>query len=565
MNINNYGTITNRFTGVIGQIIHDEAFICNNDQVTLEQFKMNVVELIKNQYIDLLIFDTSYLKDNNDIPEAIKYLRMHKDKMRIIVIAPNMCDDAFIAQLVKYGVFDIVNPEINEKLQKKEEIDELIKDAVEYFLRNPQTFANMVKYLDIDAKENEEKNNEVDDNTDNKDVKKDKKKSKKLKRAYVIGEKPDSIISALDNFGEYEIVDVKKYDDDISDIKFLRIDHLILINPTIAQLEKMSELVSVIEYNTKIYAGYSDMDNYKKVANRVDINTFVYDNPEEFCRKIAITEHQKKEEVLVINTGSKVITVAGAKGGVGTTTIATLIARHFAKSNLNLKVCVVDFRPFTGTLNIKYRILEPIQNTYRLLKDVINNKKEKYNMDILKGQIINYVDYIKDDNIYVLPTTYVDFYEYSDYQYTNSEINMAYSYIIESLKSTFDIIILDTDQYSSAFDVAVLNSNNVFIVSEFGIESIYRLKAILNRLNPKYYPSIESKLNVVLNKSMKQDREYHVNNQRLLKKFYSGPCFEVPFDKTIINSTESLRPIAANKKVYNAVTEVCNQILKIHK
>ena len=556
-------TISNKFTSAIGQVITDEAFIENGKTVSLSEFKLNVVELIKNKYLDLCILDATYLKNISDLPEAVKYLVANCEGMRIIVLAPNLEDDHIIAKLVSYGVFDILTPKINFKKESKLAIDKRLVEELEFSLMNPKNFGQMVKYLDT-ATDSEETAAVV---------KKDKKQKTvaNAKRTYILyrSEKFKSIVDALYKDLELSIVTSKKFDNsDLSDIKLLNLDYLFLDSPTEEELNNILNIVLVIDNTIKVFSAYSDIEEYKKVANRTDIFSFVYDGVEDFERKIYNTLDAKEEakEAVILETSSKVITVVSAKGGNGGTTVSTLIADTFAKEKqLGLKVALVDFRPTSGTLNVRYRIYEPKQNIYGLLADVIKNHKMMYNMEYMRGQVVNYMNYIKEDNVYILPNTYEDWFEFTEYQYPDSELNYALQYTIDSLKKYFDIIILDTDIHSSAFDVAVLNSSHVFVVSELDVASLYQLKSVLRRLNPSIFPNMEDKVAVVINKSRKGSSEIQYDNSKMIKDMFTGQTFYLDYDKKVAEAEERLYPITCSTKLKEQVRGVCGRILPVIK
>lgn len=552
-------TISNKFTSAIGQVIPNEAFMENGKTVGLSEFKLNVVDLIKNKYVDLCVFDATYLKDVADLPEAVKYLVANCPGMRVVVIAPNLEDEHVIAKLVSYGVFDILTPQISYKKKDKLDVEKIIVEELEFALANPKNFGQMVKYLDTAL--TPEASAVVS--------KKEKKQKAPTnpKRTYILyrNEKFKSIVDALYKDLELSIVTSKKFDtSDLSDIKLLNLDYLFLDSPTEEELNNILNVVMVVDNTIKVFSAYSDLEEYKKVANRTDIFSFVYDGVEDFERKIYSTIEAKEEakDAVILETSSKVITVVSAKGGNGGTTVSTLIGDMFAKNKqLALKVALVDFRPTSGTLGVRYRIYEPKQNIYGLLSDVIKNHRMMYNMEYLRSQVVNYMNYIKEENVYVLPNTYEDWFEFTEYQYPDSDFNYALQYTIDSLKKYFDIIILDTDIHSTAFDVAVLNSSHVFVVSELDVPSMYQLKSVLRRLNPNVFPNMEEKVAVIMNKSKKGNNEVQYDNSKLIKDMFSGQIFYLDYDKKVAEAEERLYPVAYSAKLREQLRGVCGRIL----
>lgn len=137
----------------------------------------------------------------------------------------------------------------------------------------------------------------------------------------------------------------------------------------------------------------------------------------------------------------KIITITSMKGGVGKSTVALLLTSVYKK--LNKKVVILDLDLYSGDIAFLFNC--EVKNTIYNISDDINNNRYKG----LVG-----TDYIckYDDNIDIVAAP-------KDPRYASKIDRRDLEILIQSLKNTYDVILIDTnhtlDMYSMiAFDAS---------------------------------------------------------------------------------------------------------------
>jgi hypothetical protein len=169
-----------------------------------------------------------------------------------------------------------------------------------------------------------------------------------------------------------------------------------------------------------------------KHLNRLGVNATVKSNDANAIRgtvasSAALVDTYNSESYVHVEEQAykdiSVVSVIGASGGVGKTTIATNLAASFAE--FGLKTCLVDFSLQFGDVGL-YTNIKPNFTVYDLL---LNNKDFTPNLNL-------FIEHV-NANLFVLPAPVLP--EQADY-ISRSMV----SKLIRNLSTAFDVIIFDT-------------------------------------------------------------------------------------------------------------------------
>lgn len=172
-----------------------------------------------------------------------------------------------------------------------------------------------------------------------------------------------------------------------------------------------------------------------------------------------------------------VVSVVGASGGVGKTTIATNLAASFAE--FGLKTCLVDMSLQFGDVGL-FTNIKPTFTVYDLL---VNHNEFNPNMNLFIQHV--------NPNLFVLPAPVLP--EQGDY-ITRSMI----SRLIKNLSVYFDVVVFDTASIINDISLELYHlSQQIVMVTTKDLGSLKNTKLaldILTKLN------LNDKIKLVLNK-----------------------------------------------------------------
>lgn len=168
-NLITYGLLSNKYTTVIQELVKGELFFLRGEK-NINSLKEELLPLTQNQNIDIIIVDITIFNDSYDIIELVKFIRCILNDTRIIILAPNLINEAIMFYLIAYGVYDIINPDIDLN-QSDNMINRKLYEALYFGIENPKMFAQVYQYITINHQEN----------VIQKKTKKEKKKIKKEK------------------------------------------------------------------------------------------------------------------------------------------------------------------------------------------------------------------------------------------------------------------------------------------------------------------------------------------------------------------------------------------------
>lgn len=172
-----------------------------------------------------------------------------------------------------------------------------------------------------------------------------------------------------------------------------------------------------------------------------------------------------------------VISVIGASGGVGKTTIATNLAASFAE--FGLKTCIVDFSLQFGDVGM-FTNIKPTFTVYDML---LNNKDFTPNLNL-------FIEHV-NPNLFVLPAPVLP--EQADY------ISRAMvSKLIRNLSTAFDVVIFDTPSIVNDLCLELYKlSQQIVLVTTKDLSSLKNSKLELDILDKL---GVSDKIKLVLNK-----------------------------------------------------------------
>lgn len=172
-----------------------------------------------------------------------------------------------------------------------------------------------------------------------------------------------------------------------------------------------------------------------------------------------------------------VVTVMGASGGVGKTTIATNLAASFAE--FGLKTCLVDLSLQFGDVGM-FTNIKPNFTVYDL---VVSNPEFNPNMNL-------FIEHV-NPNLFVLPAPVLP--EQADY-ITRSMI----AKLIKNLSVYFDVVVFDTPSIINDICLELFQlSHQIVLVTTKDLGSIKNSKLAIDILTKL---KVDDKIKLVLNK-----------------------------------------------------------------
>lgn len=556
MKIDNIAVIANELQDIFNRIIYDELGSLNG-RFSLVDFKSAVIPFTKNRDIDIFLIDASSVTSETDLVEAVKFLRTVKDNMRIIVVAPRLKNEVVISALVSFGVYDIVNPDLSKDDGIR--FSETLINSINHSIQSPKSFAMVASMLKASA--NQQKTSE-----DNSLISVDRKL-----RTYLIykdRKKYNSIAAKFENHERFNLVGSSLLTTkEVSHLNLLKIDLLIVEEPTEDEAIEILNIVKVLKNKVRVIGFFADFGNYESISSVPELSTIVYDgSADDLSRALQtfLVSRTRQITQTAFEGRSKVVAMIGQKGGTGKTAISVLLGHMFSKrTKIDLKVCVVDFNVFAGDLAVKYSIMNPVPNFYVWLRDIMQQRRDNYDVSLLKNQVMNYLHFHESQNVYVLPNTYTDIYEYVDFPtFDFDDINFALDYTIDALKEQFDIVILDTTGYGPNVDIAILKASDIFVVSDGTISGLYQSRALYSRLSNSTIINKE-KIKLIIN-HVSPEKKFKETNQKLAKEFFDGKIFTISYDKELTTHFENMK-IIPSRKLAQDLMPVCDEIVPIFK
>lgn len=584
---NNVVIVSNELEGLFNRM---DFSISNNytGVFNFDDLKDKVQPIFKNRFLDLMLIDFSAFESDEDALNFVEYIKtvtgdLNKNPLRVVVVAPNLSNEDTLHYLVVYQCYDILNP-VTLGLNKTD-AEDLIEREITLNLINPKTFSqvkHLIKKLGASTEETETK----------KPILNFKQKMAKDKlRAFVVFEddsKGGGFLKKLDTFARksrlfYVNSKPLSYDlkDSLANIASLYIDILVIYQPDLDHMKDIIEIIQTVDNRINIHVFHKDYERYDELSKYIiskNISTnvrphytrdFSFHLMESEILDSHLAQNQTIKNTILLNKAS-VISVVGSKGGVGATSVASLLAKEFAKID-NLRTVVVDFSYYVGDLKSFLNIPEPQKNIFNWFSFIVSHFRNKTNnLESYYDLIVDYCDK-NSDGLYVLNTPNKDFFAYTEFDINEEERIQALNFTMKALKSTFDVVILDVNTIYSNFDVALLESSHAVLVTEPNISALYKLKTLLNDTLEPMYHFKKDNIYVVVNKDMSKNNDFQKENMEFLSSMLADAgidkknSIKLRFDLSILDSSNQLSVNSKNGFNKKSLTKLADQILPLFK
>lgn len=584
---NNVVIVSNELEGLFNRM---DFSISNNytGVFNFDDLKEKVQPIFKNRFLDLMLIDFSAFESDEDALNFVEHIKtvtgdLNKNPLRVVVVAPNLSNEDTLHYLVVYQCYDILNP-VTLGLNKTD-AEDLIEREITLNLINPKTFSqvkHLIKKLGPSTEETETK----------KPILNFKQKMAKDKlRAFVVFEddsKGGGFLKKLDTFARksrlfYVNSKPLSYDlkDSLANIASLYIDILVIYQPDLDHMKDIIEIIQTVDNRINIHVFHKDYERYDELSKYIiskNISTnvrphytrdFSFHLMESEILDSHLAQNQTIKNTILLNKAS-VISVVGSKGGVGATSVASLLAKEFAKID-NLRTVVVDFSYYVGDLKSFLNIPEPQKNIFNWFSFIVSHFRNKTNnLESYYDLIVDYCDK-NSDGLYVLNTPNKDFFAYTEFDINEEERIQALNFTMKALKSTFDVVILDVNTIYSNFDVALLESSHAVLVTEPNISALYKLKTLLNDTLEPMYHFKKDNIYVVVNKDMSKNNEFQKENMEFLSSMLADAgidkknSIKLRFDLSILDSSNQLSVNSKNGFNKKSLTKLADQILPLFK
>lgn len=536
--LENTAVISNTYHDAINKVIK-RPMVKIEGAFSANEFKKEVTPLFKQQYLNLLIFDATTIKD--DILEALCYIKANlESNVRIIVLYPGLDDEKLYRQILAYGIYDVIDTKIDKDTMSDEDINKLIISELSWVINEPVRFNKVKDKLKIDVPIIREI--KVEDTKASKDTNK--------KRLIGFFKDDDSSFKTIRSSNRYNIIGIYKessFDEKCDDISYA--DVIVMDEPNEEFVRYIKSLSEVNEKKPVIIVGIKDPKKSSYIGIK-GVRCFIYDGTSEhFARQVSIVYHEKDNTPK--DSNHVIYAFKSVKGGVGNTTLTALAATTYAKKHKGQRVVVVDYSLRAGDIAQKFGIDKPDPNLYECVENFLKAKKEHLDINLLKNKIKEYCHYDPKHMIYVLPTAYGDIYRYTNYLYPSNEIADIYRFILEALKEMYDAVFVDIGRGNDyLYEIVTSLCSTMFISTSAKLSGVSHMLNALNELkeDEKGYETI-----IVVNKLNAKHNENEYENLKILKNHIKElKLIELPFDKKL-NDEALEMDVYASKKYMKAI------------
>lgn len=446
---------------------------------------------------------------------------------------------------------------------------------IQYSINNPVSFADVVDSLNVSiitqniiesgdyAYPEVEETKEIE-NKKQKAVEKPKKKTfkfmKEKEKQRLVGffEGSESVFDTIVSSNRYNVVSINSMMFDVVDtIDYEAVDVIVLADTSLDTVKRIENLVAVCEKQPLIILGYKDETKLNEITPNAYLKVFNYDGTSNaFARNVSIAIAKIDDEIQKTNKNTKVFAVYGVKGGVGSTTICSLMAKEYAKQHPTDRVMICDFSLRAGTLAERWGIDTPNPNLFEAVSKFAQARQDHIDISQLKDKLDAYCHYSSKDGVYVLPTPYNDIYHYTNYKFNSELLLYIYNYLLEAFKETYDAIFLDVTKFGGfSYDIAIENATKIILVSDAKLSSCSLLLQKLDELKDKM-----ASVNVVMNRcDLKHNEREYENYSAVCEVIDKGKIAIVPFDKKMFAEEVELQLIPT-KPTIKAVEGIWNVV-----
>jgi pilus assembly protein CpaE len=214
-------------------------------------------------------------------------------------------------------------------------------------------------------------------------------------------------------------------------------------------------------------------------------------------------ERFRGRTIEVDGQAGKVICVIGARGGVGTSTVATNLATSVQQARHRESVALVDLDIHGGDLGL-FLDLHPSQGLHHLSKDI-----SRLDETIVRSSLVKH-----PSGLHLLASGYEGFHEVQPT--TGSTMR-----VIGLLRSIHRHVFIDCGHVlEQAVKEAMDCSDQIILVTTLSLPTIRRTKRLLEALGTARYPT--DKVVLVVNRYMNDQKELLTETERLLEMQVAG-------------------------------------------
>ena len=274
--------------------------------------------------------------------------------------------------------------------------------------------------------------------------------------------------------------------------------------------------------------------------------------PEELARAIyGVLEHEERRRTrLTGETASTaargtVITVFGAKGGIGKTTIATNLATSLCK-NTNGTVAIVDMDTRFGDVAIMMDVVVEFS-----IADIGRNF-EAVDRESIRDYLVRH-----SSGVQILPAPLHP----SEWGALNGH---HISRVVDLLSQTHDYVVVDTPgAFNELVATALESANIILLVTSMDIASIKDTALALEMLRAASVS--EDKVKLIINHSTSSNSLKPEDVERVLEY---GVFWRIPHDVAVSNSNQLGQPIVLAKpyaRASRAITDISFSLAGLHR
>lgn len=256
--------------------------------------------------------------------------------------------------------------------------------------------------------------------------------------------------------------------------------------------------------------GLNELVNPSKIKRALIVLQQSFDIADSYYNQNYV--HVDDTDITIDKKNINIVSVIGASGGIGKTTIATNLAASYAE--FGLKVCLVDFSLQFGDVGL-FTNIKPKFTVYDL---AVNNLEANPNLNL-------FIEHV-NSNFFVLPAPVLP--EQADYINRTMATRM-----IKVLSMAFDVIIFDTPAVINDLVLELYKlSQQLILVTTKDLNSLKNTKLQLDILTKL---KLNEKVKLVINKH--DDPRHDVDNNVVRKMFDLKNVALIPFDEIVVENS----------------------------
>lgn len=233
------------------------------------------------------------------------------------------------------------------------------------------------------------------------------------------------------------------------------------------------------------------------------------------------------------NSTGRVMAFFGAKGGVGTTTLAVHLATHLALTHKR-KTLLIDHKHQLGHVALYLGLQNTLYHFNELLRNV-----DRLDAELLSGYLLRH-----SSGLHVLASP-----DYSSEQYVCHQDELEC--VMEFLRREYDYILIDSSVVYESSNASIIDqADDVFLVSTPDVASLRDLARLVEHIHTR--PANEGKLQLAINRSTSNES---ITSQQILDAVRTPVHYSIPNNFIeLLQSVNNGEPISPTvKSPFNTV------------